>query len=337
VAEIKSHTALRGVAALLVVIFHFRSILAPVIDLDAHTLFFAHGYLWVDCFFMLSGFILCYVYGEMPGKTSGGALHFLKARFARIYPLHIATLMALVCWQIFIPQITRQSPHLGNWSTFWLNVLDIHAWGFLDAYDWNFPSWSISIEFAAYLTFPLICVGLVRLRTTTLILLALSLPIGLSIGRDHWEQTALLHGLPMFFAGILMFQFRPAFAAKNLVAIQIITALCLVAAMHFGEDMISTACFAVLIFSSQTDRIKMVGSRPFLALGNWSYSIYMLHIPARIIIGMIFGAKLGPVSLFVVLLAATVSLGALSYRFFEMPIRKQIMSLKRQPLRAQTS
>src|SRR5258706_1708056 len=140
--EIRSHTALRGIAALLVVIFHFDASLHPAIEIERYTLAFSSGHLWVDFFFILSGYILCHVYSEQPGTGRYQAFKFLWARFARIFPLHLATLFFLVVFQLAISIITHRESRIGGWDTFWLNLLNIHAWGVLDQYDWNFPSWS---------------------------------------------------------------------------------------------------------------------------------------------------------------------------------------------------
>src|SRR5882757_7286140 len=114
--EIRSHTALRGIAALLVVIFHYRGIAEPAFNVDAITSFFAKGYLWVDCFFMLSGFILCHRYGTSPGETLANSTLFLKARFARIYPLHLATLLFFVGYMLVIPKVSHQIAQPVPWT-----------------------------------------------------------------------------------------------------------------------------------------------------------------------------------------------------------------------------
>jgi peptidoglycan/LPS O-acetylase OafA/YrhL len=116
---------------------------------------------------------------------------------------------------------------IGEWNTLWLNLINIHAWGMLNAFDWNFPSWSISVEFAAYLTFPLISVGLAKYRQATLALLGILILPAFAISRDNWEQTALLHGLPMFFVGVLIFQFRPNWTEQKLSALQIVSTISL--------------------------------------------------------------------------------------------------------------
>jgi peptidoglycan/LPS O-acetylase OafA/YrhL len=309
--EIRSHTALRGIAALLVVIYHYRSILKPVLDLDSHTSFFQKGYLWVDCFFMLSGFILSYVYGTRPGESRFECRRFLMARIARIYPLHLATLLFLAAFFVVMPLISHQQFN-PSWTTFFLNLLDIHAWGFLDAYDWNFPSWSISVEFAAYLIFPLICIGL-RSATATIMLSMIALLVaGLFIGRDNWERTALLHGLPMFFAGILIFRCRIKLSVSMINLLLAVSLVSLVAVLHFGlPDAMAELCFVALVFAAQFDTLPIPS--PLLILGGWSYSIYMLHIPMRYVVSEM-APHFGPLATFVSLLLATLVAAGFSYR-----------------------
>src|ERR1700744_3320893 len=101
--DIRSHTSLRGIAAVLVVAFHYAVPLRHVgFDVNRYTLLVARGYLWVDLFFILSGFILCHVYANQLVDIRSIA-SFFRARFARIYPLHIATLLLLVGCQTAIP------------------------------------------------------------------------------------------------------------------------------------------------------------------------------------------------------------------------------------------
>ena len=254
---------MRGIAALLVVIYHFRPMLQPAVDLDLHTHFLAKGYLWVDFFFILSGFILCHVYATRPGRGGRDTIEFWWSQFARIYPLHIATLLLLVFWQIVASAMLHRSVRVGEWSTFWLNVLNIHAWGFLDRYDWNFPSWSISAEMAAYITFPIICVGLLRKRRNTITAMALILAtyvLYLVVSddpQDGWERKALITCLPMFFLGVLLYQCGDlALRMSNhlFTAFQIGATLGIAVSLHEGwNDAFVIFPFALLVFSTQMD------------------------------------------------------------------------------------
>jgi len=131
--DIQSHTALRGIAALLVVAVHYRITLLPALDVDQFTDFFSTGYMWVDLFFILSGYILFYVYSTSPGASLESASFFFRARFARVYPLHVATLLFLAAWQVSTLLFSSASVHFGKWSPFWLNVAGIRAWGVFSA------------------------------------------------------------------------------------------------------------------------------------------------------------------------------------------------------------
>lgn len=94
---ISSLTALRGIAALLVIIFHFDLIFFRLAASDT-PFFIRNGYLWVDFFFILSGFIMMHVYGEsFSGKFNIQVFKkYMRARFARIYPLHIFSFLSVV-------------------------------------------------------------------------------------------------------------------------------------------------------------------------------------------------------------------------------------------------
>lgn len=345
--EIRSHTAMRGIAALLVVIFHFRPTLQPALDIDHHTQFFAKGYLWVDFFFILSGFILCHVYATRPGRGLRDTMEFWWSRFARIYPLHIATLLLLVFWQVVASAALHRSVRVGEWSTLWLNILNIHAWGFLDRYDWNFPSWSISAEMAAYLTFPIICVGLLRSRRTAIASMVLVLAayifylVVADDPRDGWERKALITCLPMFFLGALLYQCRD-FALRMgdglSTAFQIVAVLGIAATLHEGwNDALVIFPFALLVFSTQMDAGILSGvlaSKPLVTVGLWSYSIYMLHIPVLRVLETVWPKLLAVLSgqtveqsaasLFMTSILMTIIAGAASYMIFETPARRAL-------------
>jgi len=167
--EIVPLTAWRGVAALLVFVLHQRGIYGDTWPLDAWTPFFARGYLWVDFFFVLSGFVLALVYSDSLLRQFLWVSYaeFLKRRLRRIYPLHVATLLAvtpLVFAQHFVGG-TKDTAQSLAW-TFLSNLSPTHAWGLFDRLSWNRPSWSISAEWAAYLLFPVVAWVVVRAKPT---------------------------------------------------------------------------------------------------------------------------------------------------------------------------
>jgi len=346
--DIRSHTALRGFAALLVVMVHYGPLLRPALDLEQYTHTFSRGYLWVDFFFMLSGYILCHVYAERPGSGLLPALTFLWARVARIFPLHLASLLFLVTLQLVIPIVFHREFRVGDWSTFWLNVLNIHAWGFLTAYDWNFPSWSISAEFAAYLSFPFICAGLLRKPKFTIVAMVaavvlLVVSMAATDLRMNWERIVLLRSFPMFFLGVLLYRSRPwcqKLESPVLTGLQLFSVFAIAISLHYGwNDALLIAPLAMLIFSTQTDAGalgRILTIRPLVLLGLWSYSIYMLHISVRIVlyelwpklVGLPMGLSesMSAVLFFSVAIIITLIASAMSYTFFELPAR---MALRR--------
>ena len=96
-------TPLRGIAALLVAVFHFEMAIARFVP-AGYTMFFEKSYLMVDLFFIMSGFIIFHVYGDSFRLTleRRNLRKFFVARFARIYPLHFFTLALLVVLVFFV-------------------------------------------------------------------------------------------------------------------------------------------------------------------------------------------------------------------------------------------
>lgn len=143
--NLKALTGIRGIAAVFVVIYHFT---------NAKPVFFWNGYLAVDLFFILSGFIMSMVYQE---KVSNGVtvdlyLKFLYHRFARIYPLYFAVLIFTLVFYI--------SGNINNLSLT-VNILLLQS---LFGGSLVGASWSVSVEIIAYVLFPVVFYILLRRR-----------------------------------------------------------------------------------------------------------------------------------------------------------------------------
>src|SRR5258708_1351521 len=158
-------TPLRGIAAIWVVVFHFQVLVVQFI-LPAQTLIVAKGYLMVDLFFIMSGFIICHVYHQsfQDGFASGNFRKFIVARFARIYPLHLFTLVLLI---IFVGATKSWNP-IDDPKAIPANIFLIHALGIHKVFTWNVPSWSISAEWWAYMIFPLLIIFIYRKKRLAL-------------------------------------------------------------------------------------------------------------------------------------------------------------------------
>lgn len=174
---IPSLTPLRGIAAMLVVFFHFHVLVGPLTSPDVFVV--SKFYLMVDLFFVLSGFIILHVYGDLFTQKIEKAefWKFIKARFARIYPLHLFTFLYLLGWVLYMKsQIDFEAtPPVVQ------GVLDdsaipfvltmTHAWGSHMEATWNSASWSISVEWFLYLIFPFLAWMMYRANTMIKVLL----------------------------------------------------------------------------------------------------------------------------------------------------------------------
>ena len=144
-------TGVRGFAALAVLFYHIRGGMAgylPGAVIDG----FAHGYLAVDLFFVLSGFVLWWNYGPaFVAEGTRAAPRFLARRIARIFPLHLAILAAMALFALALLASGRDpGPHYG-FAALPAHALLVQNWGFTADLRWNDPAWSISTEWAAYL------------------------------------------------------------------------------------------------------------------------------------------------------------------------------------------
>ena len=127
----------------------------------------AKGYLGVETFFVLSGFILSHVYLEAAGEKRFRYGGFLWARLARVYPLHLATLFGMIALGLVGGRgagMSGQTAACWTGASLPANLTLIQAWGLAPAAAFNHPSWSISAEWFAYLSFPAFAFVAWRLR-----------------------------------------------------------------------------------------------------------------------------------------------------------------------------
>ena len=140
-ADLRPLTALRFLAAGWVVLYTFW----PNLAVGFTPALAAKGYLGVEMFFVLSGFILSHVYLEAAGEKQFGYGSFLWARLARVYPLHIATLVGIgLMAAAAIAAGMAIDPNILGWKSLPANLTLTHAWGLAPQAGWNHPSWSIS-------------------------------------------------------------------------------------------------------------------------------------------------------------------------------------------------
>jgi peptidoglycan/LPS O-acetylase OafA/YrhL len=300
--EIVPLTALRGIAALLVVWFHYSGGILPNLRPGEYTQLIAKSYLCVDLFFMLSGFVLVHVYATTLGEhpTWHQSWQFLRARFARIYPAYAAVLLGLIALQGFkwlIAEHTlgmRGTAFTGRFSPFSLlmSLLMLQSFPVQPELTWDGPAWSVSAEWYTYLLLPLLLPILVRLRgmaRALVVVLALAAVAALSDwhgGLDVTWQWGFLRCLPEFIAGAGLYGMyewlsRRGRRIPDWVAFPWIGLLLIL--MHFGAaDSLLVAVMSLMIAVLACNRGRaaaMLSGRGILYLGRISYSIYLVHMP----------------------------------------------------------
>ncbi|HLX65885.1 MAG TPA: acyltransferase [Puia sp.] len=298
-------TPLRGMAAILVAVFHFEMAIGRFVPAGT-TMFFEKSYLMVDLFFVLSGFIMLHVYGRaFDGVLSRGQLrHFFVARFARTYPLHLFSLLLLVVIVRYLtnwgnPPIVLEQPR-----DILPNVFLLQAFGVCHIYNWNIPSWSISAEWGAYLLFPFLALWISRQRRLAPILLSLGVaaawcsimyvlprknPLNPAIPVPHNLNTTFdygwLRGIAGFSAGMIMYQLYRLSGAGRVIgrdAASVLILLLVAAGLHFAiNDAWVVVLFAALVLNFALNEgvlHRICNNRVLQYLGDISYSIYLMQI-----------------------------------------------------------
>lgn len=280
--------ALRFVAALFVVVFHFGD-QAPVALSELHP-FLGRGYLATDFFLMLSGFVLAKAYGPAVAARRISLGRFWSKRFVRCYPTHIITLALLAAMVGLGALLGFASDNAGRfeWSGLPAQIFLLHAFG-LGGGHWNIPSWTISTLLICYLFFPTLWRNMLRIERPAaalglglFILVASDLLSLTLVGTEQFNlpfQWSFFRAAPLFLVGLTLARAvqtanLPAKAAR-IVGFGGGAAL-LANAVLAGPDMINILSIcAVMIGCGASPTTRAL---PFAAWGaRVSFCLFMVH------------------------------------------------------------
>ncbi|WP_286219880.1 acyltransferase family protein [Marinobacter apostichopi] len=295
-------TSLRGIAAILVMCHHFMFVLMPDIGYLVPSKLFYKSYLWVDLFFILSGFVLAYVYQTTfsSGFTRRDYRVFMQTRFARIYPLHFFVLTLFVGFegiQLLLAELELESmsnlavPFTGDESseTIITNLLLLQTLHWT-AY-WNQPAWSISAEWIIYFTLPFAMRWLLPFAHTRPLTLAAFALLPLVAIEWHFGDLGLHYaGWPMLIRcfceaclGLLAFRCYQLGLFQKITTANLITPVLILNLVFLtlpGPGVISVVGFTWLVLCAAhlSDRQNhFLNHRALTYLGTISYSIYLIH------------------------------------------------------------
>lgn len=348
-ARFASLDALRGLCAVLVALLHFGQRYPSGLSSLG---FFNSSYLFVDFFFVLSGFVLTHAYADRIA-TRADYMKFAIRRIGRMWPLHVAILVlyfATLLVKLLLGQTgsttaftTEGPPTPANVA---LYATLSHALGTSllgPAYDivWNIPSWSISTEIWINILFALFCLQ-GRHATNIAAAVTIVISVGALVILVGNINTTIDYGIFRcafgFFTGYFVYRLRAASVRQLGAGAEIVAILAVVAFVSANNIMPGLATLltpivfgiAVYVFSYEGGLIsKALNTRPMQALGRWSYSIYMIHF---VLLVYTAGAanRLSSISTSwrvateigaALFIFVTIALAAATYRWVELPAR----------------
>lgn len=286
--------ALRGLAAVAVVWFH-----SPLVN-GTRPALIAPGNIYVDFFFILSGFVLAHAY--LPRIDAGLDLgRFVLARLARLWPLHLVMTAAFVAYGLVQDGLAARygigdgANPANTGAALLCNLLLIHALGLLDGLSWNYPSWSISVEFWTGLLFfgfaragghrhPALIVLIALAGYAALLSLTLPQHKGTLLASHDYGIFRCIGG---FFGGVALYQIlqHRDIAPLPRTALQL-GSLGLVLGLLSRADgaplaeALTILAFYPLIGTLAVTRgpvTRVLTLPPLLWLGRISYSVYLIH------------------------------------------------------------
>jgi len=343
--NIAALTSIRGLAAWWVVLFHFREYL-PLDDVRPLGRFLAHGYLAVDLFFILSGFVIFLNYGSHFETLTRQSLgRFFVARFARIYPLHAFMMLAFLVnplAQAFFSSSGYVDFVRYNPIYFLLSLLLVQNWGFPFPLAWNIPAWSISTEAFAYLLFPAFAYLVSKSSPRPLAMTGFSIVPLFALAGLYYAtgQPSLGSGISsygllrccleflvgaslcrIYLNGQMTFRWWPALFFTGFLA--------LVALYNFApvtDYLVMPTAFALLILClalASEGAVPLLNDRVLVFLGTISYSTYLAHYFILDWVKFLFVQNDDPpLSVGIIFVAATLAASIILHFYVEIPGRR---------------
>lgn len=343
---LKALTFPRFLLALFVITYHFGLHL-PFAQHPWFKEFFHQGAVAVSFFFFLSGFVLSYKYTQ-PVKS----ISFYWKRILRLYPVYVVTFL-IVLVSMYILQDKTHEPIYAI-----ANFLGLHAWIPGYALELNFPSWSLSVEFFFYATFPFLAWIFHKIKWQTfswLILLAWIIGLAQHIyflevlydpNRYFLDQFILYFPLfhfstflAGFYGGKLIHRLQkkkyPSIIYTIMASLGILLFFIILSTDNlmrlYGHNGALAPIFMMICIGLALDKKifpRLIGTKPFVFLGDISYSMYMWQFPVFLWFTHFLGVKTLGLNQFMTFLLILILISVLSFKWIEEPIRRKFSKKK---------
>jgi peptidoglycan/LPS O-acetylase OafA/YrhL len=319
-------TFTRFIAALGIVFFHFIREIPPF-----DVFFIANAAIGVSYFFVLSGFVMSIAHHN----KNISPIKYYKARVARIYPVYFVALIAMSFYLFLMKELKA--------TDFLLSLFAIQAWFPLYALAINYPAWSLSVEFFFYFMFPFILKsGKRNIYISAIIFWIFIQAFLLFINPKDTFNHNLSHYFPLlhlneFLAGVaagFLYMEKKEKWQRNydwvLVGLFLLFMIVLsLIPRHLSpsfHDGLLCIFFvpAIVLLALNTGKItRIFNKKPFVFLGEISYSMYILQVPLYVFV-LIILKRTGIENLtivFMIFLPMLLLASAISYRYIETPMR----------------
>ncbi len=355
--ELRSLTGVRGIAACWVMCGHFLNDV-PMGDFLRRTI--DHGYLAVDLFLVLSGFVLAMTYGAafVAKPTAAQFARFLLQRLARIYPLYVVT--TLVCLLLSLGGVSVWGDPKTSAAAILANLLLVQGWGWPNE-SLNATGWSISTEWAANMLFPLLVLWLLRwplqrsfaVAATAFACLTLTaLLVGQSgqdepiLGAVNWYTApgSLLRCITEFMLGMLCWRLRGAAAWLGGNAAMLgLSAVLVLLCQSYALDLLLVPAICLFVIGLSLERSvvsRALGSPPVRWLGMISFSIYLWQMPLAtlkpLLVAALDGRGIADSSTLadVTMMMIIISVAHVSLITIEKPAQRRLRRMIDRPMRA---
>jgi len=351
ILKTKSHfevlDGLRGIAAVAIVIFHFMEWAYS----DFSKNFIGHGFLAVDFFFCLSGFVIGYAYDDRMEKM--GVIEFFKSRLIRLHPLIILGSVLGLAAFLFDPfGGPTEAYNIGRIFLIFLSSIFLIPFPAMEErafnlFSFNAPAWSLFWEYAANLVYAVILYRIARRYLIPLAILAAAALCMVSYDAGNllggWNGETFWHGGARisysFLAGLLIYRYN--WIIKNRLGfIGLAILLCFAFIMPWSDWNWLTEPLVVLFYfplmvSLGAGTVLAPGLKKLCVFsGNISYPLYMTHYAAIWIFGAYYTVnKPGTAELSLIIVAGTILLiviGWLAMVLYDIPVRRYLTNRRKQ-------
>ena len=332
----------RGVAAIAVAIFHYKLFYAYNLSsenfvhenqpfYDYIKLIYEYGWIAVQFFFLLSGFIFFKLYLKKIKQKSLSFYNFLILRISRLYPLHFITLIIVLIIYLILKSNGFTNPIRADLEHFFYNLFLIHEWGLNSYASFNEPSWSISVELLMYIIFFYLALKTNIIFFSFLIILISSILF--------FKFKFLGYGGYCFFIGglsqMLIENLKITQKNKTLILCLSIFISGIISFYFIDNSKLNKIIVLTIFFPCLINLFYLINNyspkfgKKLSLIGDISYSIYLIHFPLILVTLMILNIlnlkiNFDSMTIFCTYLIFTFLISFFSYNFLEIPLKKML-------------